>query len=89
MSFSSAARTKRQIVAASSRAMVAGLISGGHHWYGAVAFDTPWRLQVSFWIAAAPLFVVGLLYELVSQATPNPCLRRINLSNVVVRGYAV
>ena len=62
MSFSSAARAKRLIVAAAISAVVAGLISGGHHWYGAVAYDTPWRLQVSFWIAAAPLVVVGLLY---------------------------
>ena len=55
-------RTKRLIVAAAISAMVAGLISGVHHWYGAVAYDTPWRLQVSCWIAIAPLFVVGLLY---------------------------
>lgn len=62
MRFSSAAQTKRLIVAASISAVVAGLVSGGHHWYGAVAYDTLWRLQVSFWIAAAPLVVVGLLY---------------------------
>lgn len=62
MSFSSPARTKRLIIAAAISAMVAGLVSGGHHWYGAVAYDTPWRLQVSYWIAIAPLVVVGLLY---------------------------
>ncbi len=55
-------RTKRLIVAAAISAVIAGLVSGGHHWYGAVAYDTPWRLQVSYWIAIAPLLVVGLLY---------------------------
>jgi len=49
----SAARTKALIVAAAISALVAGLVSGGHHWYGAVAYDTPWRLQVSYWIAFA------------------------------------
>ena len=58
----SAARTRQLVIAAALSAMVAGLVSGGHHWYGAVAYDTPWRLQVSYWIAAAPLLVVGLLY---------------------------
>lgn len=62
MSFELAARRRRLIVIAATTAMAAGLISGGHHWYGAVAYDTPWRLQVSYWIAVAPLFVVGLLY---------------------------
>lgn len=62
MSVASASRTKRLTLAAAIAAVVAGLISGGHHWYGAVAYDTPWRLKVSFWIAAAPLVVVGLLY---------------------------
>ena len=61
MSFELAARRRRLIVIAATTAMAAGLISGGHHWYGAVAYDTPWRLQVSYWIAVAPLFVVGLL----------------------------
>ena len=58
----SAARTQRLIIAAAISALVAGLVSGGHHWYGAVAYDTPWRLQVSYWIAIGALVVVGLLF---------------------------
>lgn len=33
-----------------------------HHWYGAIAYDTPWRLVVSLWIPGFVLIVLASLY---------------------------
>lgn len=41
---------------------VAGLVSGSHHWYGALVYDTPWRLVVSLWIPAFVVLILSLLY---------------------------
>lgn len=41
---------------------VAGLVSSGHHWYGALVYDTPWRSVVSLWIPAFVLLILSLLY---------------------------
>jgi hypothetical protein len=38
------------------------LVSSVHHWYGAIAYDTPWRLLVSLWIPAFVLLVLSALY---------------------------
>lgn len=43
-------------------AIAAGLVSSGHHWYGAIAYDTPWRLLVSLWIPAFVVLVLSALY---------------------------
>ncbi|MDH3545911.1 MAG: hypothetical protein OEN22_02365 [Gammaproteobacteria bacterium] len=86
--FAAPARTKRLILAAATSAVAAGLISGSHHWYGAVAYDTPWRLQVSYWIAAAPLVVVGLFYvywKLVDRFAGRVALWLVFLTAVVLQ----
>lgn len=41
---------------------VAGLVSTAHHLYGAIAYDTPWRLIVSLWIPGFVLIVLSALY---------------------------
>lgn len=51
----------RAITMAAVSSSVAGLISSGHHVYGALIYDTPWRIVVSLWI---PGFVVLLLAAL-------------------------
>ena len=33
-----------------------------HHWYGAIAYDTPWRLVVSLWIPGFVSIVLVALY---------------------------
>jgi hypothetical protein len=47
---------------ASVGVVVAGMVSSGHHWYGAIVYDTPWRLVVSLWIPAFVVVVVSALY---------------------------
>ena len=42
--------------------VVAGLISSLHHWYGAIAYNTPWRVGVSYWIMGLIFVVYSMLY---------------------------
>ena len=44
--------------------IVAGLISTIHHVYGAVAYETPWRLVVSLWIPAFVILILSMLFLL-------------------------
>jgi hypothetical protein len=53
---------KKLTTIAVASGIVAGLISSGHHWYGAVLYNTPWRVQVSWWIMGIVLLVYSLLY---------------------------
>ena len=53
---------KKLIVAAVISGVVAGIISSVHHWYGAIAYDTPWRTGVAYWIMGIVLVVYSLLY---------------------------
>ena len=39
-----------------------GVISSLHHWYGAIAYETPWRAGVAYWIMAFVIIVYSLLY---------------------------
>lgn len=43
---------------------IAGVISSGHHVYGAFAYETPWRLVVSLWIPAFVLLILSMLFVL-------------------------
>ena len=43
-------------------ALLAGLTSSVHHWFGAYIYDTPWRLVVSLWIPAFTATVLLMLY---------------------------
>ena len=53
---------KKLIIAAVFSGIVAGFISSIHHWYGAIAYDTPWRASVAYWIMGIVLVVYSLLY---------------------------
>ena len=53
---------KKLIIAAVLSGIVAGFISSVHHWYGAMAYDTPWRASVAYWIMGIVLVVYSLLY---------------------------
>ncbi|MBT8081904.1 MAG: hypothetical protein KJP08_09530 [Gammaproteobacteria bacterium] len=64
MSSSGHAQSRRTFVTAAVSVSVAGLISSGHHVYGALAYETPWRLAVSLWIPAFVLFVLSMLFLL-------------------------
>jgi hypothetical protein len=55
-------KSKKLIVAALISGIVAGIISSIHHWYGAIAYDTPWRASVAHWIMTLVLVVYSLLY---------------------------
>lgn len=55
-------KSKKHVFAAIVSAVMAGLISSGHHWYGAVIYDTPWRVGVSYWILFIVLIIYSLLY---------------------------
>jgi hypothetical protein len=55
-------KSKRLVVAAVISGIVAGVISSAHHWYGAVAYDTPWRASVAYWIIGIVLVVYSLIY---------------------------
>ena len=55
-------KSRRLIIAAIISGIVAGMISSGHHWYGAVAYETPWRAGVAYWILGIVLVVYSLLY---------------------------
>ena len=54
--------TKKLIILAVISGILAGLISSIHHWYGAVEYNTPWRISVSYWIMGLTLIVYLLLY---------------------------
>ena len=55
-------RTKQLVIATAICPLLAGLISGGHYWYGAVIYNRLWRTQVSYWILAFALVAVGVFY---------------------------
>lgn len=62
MNFIGSARSRNVIIMAAIGTTVAGLVSSGHHIYGALVYDTPWRLVVSLWIPAFVLLVLSMLY---------------------------
>jgi hypothetical protein len=37
--------------------LMSGLVSSIHHWYGAIAYNTPWRVSVSYWILGFVLII--------------------------------
>lgn len=53
---------RKLVVAAMISGIVAGMISSIHHWYGAIAYDTPWRAGVAYWIMGIVIVVYSLLY---------------------------
>ena len=61
--------SKKLIIAAVVSGIIAGLISSVHHWYGAIAYDTPWRAGVTYWIAGSVLVVYSLLFLYWKTAT--------------------
>jgi len=62
MRFTDPVRSKKHIIVAVVSALIAGMVSSYHHWYGAIAYDTPWRAGVSYWIVGSVLIVYSLLY---------------------------
>ena len=55
-------KSRKLTVAAVISGIIAGVISSIHHWYGAIAYDTPWRAGVTYWIAGLVFVVYSLLY---------------------------
>lgn len=53
---------KNLIIIAVVSGLISGLVSGFHHWYGAIVYNTPWRVGVSYWIAGLVIFIYSLLY---------------------------
>ena len=64
MSSSGHAQSKKTIFKAAISVTVAGVISSGHHVYGALVYETPWRLAVSLWIPGSVLLVLSMLFLL-------------------------
>ena len=62
MKLSDPAHSKKLIILAVISGIIAGLVSSIHHWYGAVEYNTPWRISVSYWIMGSVLLVYSLLY---------------------------
>ena len=62
MSFTDPAQARKLINLAVISGVIAGLVSSIHHWYGAMAYDTPWRVAVVYWIAGSVLVVYSLLF---------------------------
>ena len=62
MSLSGHALLRRAVVKAATSVTVAGIISSGHHVYGALLYETPWRLVVSLWIPAFVVLVLSSLF---------------------------
>ena len=62
MRFVDPAHTYKLITQAFISGVIAGLISSIHHWYGAILYDTPWRIGVSYWIMGSVFIVYSLLY---------------------------
>ena len=54
--------TLRSVRLAAIGAVLAGIASSVHHIYGALLYDTPWRLVVSLWIPAFVLLIVSALF---------------------------
>ena len=53
---------KKNIAAAVISGVIACLVTCVHHWYGAMAYDTPWRTEVVYWITFITMIVYSLLY---------------------------
>lgn len=53
---------KRKVSKAAVGTVIAGFVSVAHHWYGAFAYDTPWRLVVSLWIPGFVAIAIISLY---------------------------
>ena len=53
---------KKLVFAAVISGIIAGIVSSVHHWYGAVAYDTPWRAVIAYWILGFVLVIYSLLY---------------------------
>jgi hypothetical protein len=64
MTPSGAAQSRSAIFKAAISVIVAGLISSGHHVYGALVYDTSWRLVVSLWIPAFVLLILFMFFLL-------------------------
>jgi hypothetical protein len=62
MSFAEPTRSRKSIIMAAVGTSAAGLVSSVHHWYGAIVYDTTWRLLVSLWIPAFVSLVCFMLY---------------------------
>lgn len=62
MNFADPVSSRNLILLAVVAGLIAGLVSAFHHWYGAVEYNTPWRLWVSYWILGIALIVYSLLY---------------------------
>ena len=62
MKFADPVRSKNLLILAVISGLIAGLVSIVHHWYGAVIYNTPWRVGVSYWIAGIVMIVYSLLY---------------------------
>ena len=62
MRFEDPAHSKKLIFLAVISGLIAGLVSSVHHWYGAIAYNTPWRVGVVYWIVGFVLIVYSLLY---------------------------
>lgn len=64
MSSSHHPQSKQILFNAATSVTLAGLISSGHHVYGALAYETPWRLVVSLWIPGFVILVLSMLFLL-------------------------
>ena len=53
---------RTEFLRAATSLTAAGLISSAHHVYGAIAYETPWRMVVSLWIPAFVLVVLVALF---------------------------
>ena len=62
MKLSDLSYSKKLIILAVISGIISGLVSSVHHWYGAVEYNTPWRISVSYWIMGSFLLVYSLLY---------------------------
>lgn len=62
MKLSDPAHSKKLILLAVISGIIAGLVSSVHHWYGAVEYNTPWRIAVSYWIMGFVFVIYSLLY---------------------------
>lgn len=60
------ATASSSILVAGIALVLAGVASSGHHVYGALLYDTPWRLIVSLWIPGFVL-LVGLALFIYSR----------------------
>ena len=62
MKFADPVQSRKLIILAIISGIIAGLVSSVHHWYGAIAYNTPWQTGVAYWIAGSVLIVYSLLY---------------------------